>query len=429
MANDGTRGRALRPIWLSLPRLTSSFLNAAFVIIALPIVVLTYASPDQEGLQLGLLSALSVVLTIIILMGVAFVSDSLPGSRRRRKPFVLAGHLLVLPAAALLILGYSYFVLVTAILVMVASRSAIDSAHLPLINDLVSMRERGRYSALVSLMGVVGAAGGAILAGYLAQEAEKSWSALSFLGPLSLGALGLALVAGMLFAVYVHEPPREASPSGLWQLIREWGGRRERTYYRFMFARTIYLVGIFAVLIFFVYLVKDVYLAADYKLMSGIYYAAAAIGAAAFTVPAGALSDRFGCLPVIYGCGIAQAASCAVVFLLGYVHPVFAVGGALLFGASFGGMFASSLALSTKLIPRAGDTAKYMALLVVSTYAAQLVASLTAGPGLDIFNRLSSGSGYTALFIYAVVCFLGGAAILLKIKEPKSGPGGTAVER
>ncbi len=410
-----------KPLWMSLPRLTSAFLQSAFVIIALPVIVLAYVPEDQKGLQLGLLSALSVVLTIAVLLGTAIASDSLPGNRRRRKPFVIFGHLLVLFAAVVLSLGHSYPALITAIMLMVASRSAIDAAHLPLINDLVPKAERGRFSAPVGFMQVAGAAGGAVLAGYLAQEAEKTNNVLSFLPPLALWALTLALAAGAVFAIRVIEPLSEANPSGLAALLRNRAGSKERAYYRFMIARTIYLIGIFAVLLFFVYLVKDVFKAEDYKLMSGIYYAAAAFGAALFTIPAGWLSDRFGCLPVIYGCGIAQAVSCMIVFFFGYLHPLFAATGALLFGAAFGGMFASSLALSTKIIPRAGDAAKYMALLVVSTYAAQLLGSLSAGPALDYFNRLSPGGGYTALFFLAVVCFLGGAAILFRIEEPAAG--------
>ena len=412
-----------KALWMSLPRLTSAFLQSAFVIIALPVIVLAYTPEDQKGLQLGLLSALSVVLTIAVLLGTAIASDSLPGSRKRRKPFVIFGHLLVVLAAVVLSFGHSYIALITAVMLMVAARSAIDAAHLPLINDLVPRGERGRYSAPVGFMQVAGAAGGAVLAGYLAQEAEKTNQVLSFLSPLALGAVALALAAGAIFTSRVNEPPSESSPSGLAALLRNRAGSKERAYYRFMIARTIYLIGIFAVLLFFVYLVKDVFQALDYKLMSGIYYAVAALGAAFFTIPAGWLSDRFGCLPVIYGCGVTQATSCVIVFFFGYLHPLFAASGALLFGAAFGGMFASSLALSTKIIPRAGDAAKYMALLIVSTYAAQLFGSLSAGPTLDYFNRLSSGGGYTALFFLAVVCFLGGAAILFRIEEPAVGGG------
>ena len=408
------------PLAMSLPRLTSAFLQSAFVIIALPIIVLAYSAEEQQGLQLGLMSALTVTVTVATLLAVAVASDSLPGSRMRRKPFVILGHLLPLAVAAILLLTGSYPMLIAAVLLAVAARSAIDAAHLPLLNDIVPLRERGRYSAPIGLMQVLGAAGGAVLAGYLAQQAEMGGKALSFLGPLALGAVALALVAGAIFFLAVGEPPRVPNPSSLAALLRGLGGKRERSYMRFMVARTIYLVGIFAVLIFFVYLVKDVYRVEDYKMMSGVYYALAAIGAAVFAITAGPLSDRFGCLPVIYGCGFAQAASCAAVFFLGNLHMAFAAAGALLFGAAFGGMFAASLALSTKIIPRAGDTAKYMALLVVSTYAAQLIASLSAGPTLDLFNGLAEGMGYSAIFVLAVVCFLGGAAALLRIEEPET---------
>ena len=405
---------------MSLPRLTTAFLQSAFVIIVLPIIVLAYSAKEEQGLQLGLMSALTVTVTVATLLAVAVASDSLSGTRSRRKPFVIFGHLLPVAAAAILLLTGSYPMLICAVLLMVAARSAIDAAHLPLINDIVPLPERGRYSAPIGLMQVLGAAGGAVLAGYLAQQAEAGGAPLSFLGPLALGAVALALVSGGIFSLAVNEPPRAPNPSSLTALLRGLGGKRERAYLRFMIARTIYLVGIFAVLVFFVYLVKDVYRAEDYKMMSGVYYALAAIGAAVFAITAGPLSDRYGCLPVIYGCGFAQAASCAAMFFLGHTHMAFAVAGSLLFGAAFGGMFAASLALSTKIIPRAGDAAKYMALLVVSTYAAQMIASMSAGPTLDYFNSLGGGLGYTAIFVLAVVCFLGGAAVLLRIEEPKS---------
>ena len=403
---------------MALPRLTSAFLNAAFVIIALPIIVLAFAPEEQKGLQLGLLVGLSVVLTIVILLSTATASDSLPGLRIRRKPFVLAGHLLVLFGSLAFLIGSSYLILIVGTLFMVAARSAIDATHLPLLREIIPQEIRGRYSAPVSLMLVFGAAGGAVVAGWLAQEAERAGNNISFLAPLSLAALGMAAFTGLVFATLVNEPEREAQPSALLKLLKNHKGKRERAYYRFMAARTVYLIGIFIVLIFFVYLVKDVYLATDYMLMAGVYYAVASLGAAAFAFPAGRLADRFGCLPVIIGCGAVQVISASTMFFLGYLHAALATAGALLFGAAFGGMYAAALALSTKLIPRVDDTAKYMSMIVVSTYIAQMTASLAGGPTLDLFNSWDSGLGYTALFVFALLCFLGGGAVFQKLTEP-----------
>lgn len=412
----------------ALPRFVSSFLNSAFVIIALPIVVLAHSPPEQKGIQLGILSALSVLLTIVTLLGTAHTSDILPGERVRRKPFIIAGHVLVLPAALLSLFGFYYLVSILVVLIAVAARSAIDAAHLPLLNDLIPERLRGRYSAPISLLGILGIALGAVLAGYLAQTAEGLGTPTSFLQLLSAIALVAALCLGAVFVFAVEEPARRALPSPLMELLRSRSGERESAYYRFMVARTVYLVGIFAVVIFFVYIVKDVYRSPDFKMMSGVYYAVSVLGAALFTLPAGNLADRIGCLPVIFICGAVQVVSSVVIFFLAPGLQYFAYAGIFFFGGAFGGIFAASLALSTKLIPRAGDAAKYMALLIVSTYVAQFFASLLGGGLFDLANMFYPGSGHVAIFFLAELCFLSGGVVFLRIKEPAIRQGGCGGE-
>ncbi len=406
------------PLWLALPRLTSAFLQSAFVIIALPIIVLAAAPAGHKGLHLGLIAGAATALTVATLLGVGHASDGLPGTRVRRRPFIVLGHLLMLPAAVLLWLGPSYALLVAGLLITVVARGATDAAHLPLLNDMVATERRGVYSAMISFMHVLGAAGGGLLAGYLAQEADGAGDAISFLGPLSLYATALALAALLLFVVNVKEKARAAQATRLLDLLRARRGARERAYFRFMAARTVYLVGVFAVVVFLVYLVEDVYRATDFKMAAGIYYAVATVASMAFALPAGYLADRIGCLPVIYISGGVQVLSCALFFSAGAAHPAFAYVAALLFGGAFGGVFAASLALSTKLIPRHGDAAKYMALLLLSTYVAHLVASLVGGAALDLCNSISPLSGYLALFFLAELCFLGGGAIFARLQEP-----------
>jgi MFS family permease len=422
LKNNIQDGGLPNPFRMALPRLVSSFLNSAFVIISLPVIVLAFAPPEQKGTQLGLISSLSVILTIFTLLGVAYASDSLPGRRVRRKPFIAAGHLLVLPAVVLFYFTFSYVALVFGVLFMVAARSAIDAAHLPMLNDLIPERLRGRFSAPISLLGIMGIVTGAVLAAVLAQEAEYSGDHTSFLIPLGLGAAATALGAAFIFTTKVKEPQREAQPSRLMELLRSLGGKRERGYLWFMIARTVYLVGIFAVVLFFVYIVQDLYKQPDFKLKTGLYYAVSILGAMLFTLPAGALSDRLGCLPVVLISGVVQAIACFVVFVLGPTADIWAYIGIFFFGGAFGGIFASSLALSTKLIPRQGDAAKYMSLLVVSTYVSQLIASLAGGFLYDYFNRFFSFSGPPAIFVLAELCFLLGGLFFLKLEEPPSRP-------
>ena len=418
MCNDRSSSRLPNPVLMATPRLVSAFVNAAFIIISLPVIVLAYSPPEQKGIQLGLVSAASVVVTVAVLLGVAYASDKLPGTRNRRKPFVIIGHLLVFVAAVVFWLPVSFVSLVAAILVIAAARSAIDSAHLPLLNDLIPENLRGRYSAPISLFQVIGVAGGALLAGYLAQAAENAARPMAFLSPLAGASVLVVFLFGLAFSLSVKEAKRETRARGLRELFSSGLGDKERAYFRFMLARTVYLVGVFIVVIFFVYIVRETYSSSDFKLMSGIYYAVSTVGALAFTIPAGLLADRIGCLKVIYISGAIQAASCVLFFFLGMLHPIFAYVVVLPFGGGFGGIFASSLALSTKLIPREGDTAKFMALLIISTYISQLIGSLLGGPAFDLSNLILPGSGPVTIFALAEFCFLGGGAVFWRIKEP-----------
>ena len=136
-------------------------------------------------------------------------------------------------------------------------------------------------------------------------------------------------------------------------------------------------------------------------------------GAVALSVyPAGWLSDRIGRKPVV----LVGAAGAAVgtVWLLwaGTATEVLVI--ATVIGFFVGSLLSANWAMANDLGTE-GREALHMGAVNLSTIGGAAFAKLL-GPGVDLLNRASAGSGYSTLLVGCAALFILGAILLMPVK-------------
>jgi MFS family permease len=134
------------------------------------------------------------------------------------------------------------------------------------------------------------------------------------------------------------------------------------------------------------------------------------------TLPAGALSDRWGRKPLVVFSGIVGTFG-ALALMRATTMPQVLIAGTLL-GISIGIFLSVNWAWGADLIPsNAGGR-----LLGISNLATA-GAGVLAGAGgwmLDFLNAQSRNLGYPALYLTAALCYLVGTLIVLGVRETKT---------
>jgi len=133
-------------------------------------------------------------------------------------------------------------------------------------------------------------------------------------------------------------------------------------------------------------------------------------------LPAARASDRFGRKPVIYtACGVG-AVSLSTIAVAPSV-PVVLVGAGLL-GISTGSFLAVDWALMTDIIPKA-SSGRFMGISNVATASAGIFATAFGGGLMDFVGGSERlGSGPRAAMGLAVGCYVLGAILLRRVREP-----------
>jgi MFS family permease len=86
-----------------------------------------------------------------------------------------------------------------------------------------------------------------------------------------------------------------------------------------------------------------------------------------------------------------------------------------LVGISFGAFMSTNWALAIDLMPR-GEEGRWLGLTNLATAGGAALARLI-GPVIDFFNAVSFGLGYSVMLLACFIYFLGGSALLVKVKR------------
>lgn len=382
--------------WLGLALLVDG-LNG----IVLPIELLRVGGTGPTATTLGLVTFAGLLAALIVQPMAGEWSDQMRASWGRTGTLAVA-LFGILAGLFALGLGQNLVSLFVAYLMIQIAASVGRAGMSAFVPDMLPYDKTRRASAYQSAMQAAGSALGFVVLG-------------SFLAAAALGSalmvIGAVLTAAFLLTVLlVGERPR---PHGLrhstptWDDVFRFDLRTHRRYAWLVLARTLCLIGVFALGRFMLLFLVDRFTldATVASEQAGLLLGSAVLVTVLFTPLAATLAERFGHGPLMGIGGIVSATGTTVLaFSGGMAHVLM---GMLLVAFGSGAFLAANVGLAEDLIP-AVHAGRFKGLANLATLAAASLAGLF-GPLLDWGSRAGAGKGYTVLFAAITVMFLIGA--------------------
>lgn len=421
---------ALSFFWFAL-----NFQSAALLPIVVPTQILLFVAPGVAGnadqaIFLGWLSALGAVTALVVQPIVGALSDTTPGPLGRRRPYIIAGTLLMLVGMVPLAVTHELQSFVVGFLVVQIASNASTAAYQGLLPDRVPPEQRGAASGYMGLMTILGNVGSLVVAAALLSQVGVGAAASA---TIRTGALyyylltGLVLLLGLAVTLFgVHEarqsapPPRATDAGGGWwgaSLARLWLDPWRHVNFTWVFlTRSFVMLGLTVFLTFIEYYFANVAQVPDFVRTTASLALLALFGAVCSALLLGILSDRIGRVPIVcVSSGLMALAALAFVVAPGSV-PLWPLG--ILFGLGYGAYTSVDWALAIDTLPSLGAAGKDLGLWSIASTLPAILAPLVGSVVIGMAAAFGETAlGYRAVFALAVVFLLLGAVFVLKVRE------------
>ncbi len=410
----------LNAYWIGL-----SFMWNSLHVTILPAVLLKYIPENQKNTWLGLLTFAGLVIAMIIQPISGAISDRWASRYGRRRPFVLLGTLgdLVFLAA----LGYIGG-LPALFIGYIGLQFTSNIAHGPmqgLLPDEVPQEQLGMASGIKIALDMGGIIVSSLLMGFLISSKNPDPA-------LSISAIiGLLILTSIISIFLSHEKPLDVRGrpkiewKALWREVFNFRAEGNKNYWKLIFSRFLYLVGIYGFQSFAQYFIRDKFSSQDPIIFTQIVMGIFVVVLIIFSLVAGGISDRIGRKKV-------QILS-SLIGAFGAVLMIFASTPAELFifssilGIGLGMFLSTNWALANEMAP-SGESGKYIGLTNLATAGSAALARLE-GPMTDGLNNAAPGQwiGWTVLFAVSAVLMLASALAIRSVPEPDCSPKETEV--
>jgi MFS family permease len=366
----------------------------------LPDRVTDTAPHALQGSGVGLISLIGVGLATIIQPVVGRASDNWPFGDRRR-PFLIAGIVLIMPGLALFGGATGFAILLAGYVLLQLAGNIAQTAFQAFIPDFVQEDERGLSSGVKNLLTVIGAAVGLL--------GVRAFGSLT----LQLGYLGaiVALVGFLNLRWTPRSTPQTTRRDLRWWLGELDPGKIRRAFVQVINDHRIFRLGVIAQFLFLL----GTYPAQRFLLMyvrerfgdnaedrASVGLAAALVVAVIVAVGAGALSDAIGRRKILIISALLGAGGMAMLGLAPSL-PVAAVAGTLV-AAGVGSFQAVNWALINDDLPDGAD-ANALGVANIATAGAGALAGLF-GPLVDGMKAIAEGATYQVTFGLAALVVL-----------------------
>lgn len=394
---------------LSVHNFGLNFHWGALLAVAIPRLVLRFTDEAAKGRVLGSVYAGGALVALFMQPLAGALSDRSIHPMGRRRPFIIVGVLL--NAAALLALAYAptLALFIVGFLFVQFAYNLGAAAYGGLIPDLVPEGQRGTVSGFWGLMNILGTIIAGVVAGLLIER--------GLVLPAFLLIIAVLMGTMLLTVAKVRETPlRTRAPFSLRAFVASfWIDPRAHPDFAWLFvARFFTLMGIYSLLAFLQFFLKDYLGVANFTEATGLVQAMVALGALGSAYLSGWLSDRIGRRPIVSVSSLLMGIM-VLVFLAAPSFPMM-LALSVLFGIGFGAFNTVDLALAVDVLPSREAAAKDLGIWGISTTLPQVLGPLIGGPILDAVNRLGPGQGYVAVNVLAAVYFVAGALAILKIR-------------
>lgn len=426
----------LNTLWFGLNAQSSALLP-----IVIPTQIVLFISSNQVGStqQVLFLSWLMIAASIISLFMpplIGALSDQTPSNIGRRRPYIMAGGLVLVISTPLLVNANNMAVFVAGLGLLLLGKNILTPAYQGLLPDCVPEEQRGVTAGFVGGMTILGNVVGlglaALLLGGVNQHAF-SMSMIRYNAGIYYIITAFFVLIGVLITVFgVREIPSLGLKSGTSSrngktfleltkhYLKAWSEPWSNHNFRMVFlARVSLILGLTLFMTFIEYYFARVQHIANFVLATGIIAILALGGAVISGLVSGILSDRFKRrAPVVCVATLCMSlAALAFVILPATLMSWLWVLG-ILFGLGYGAYTSVNWALSIDVLPSLEKAGKDLGIWNASSTLPTIVAPLLGSMIINIAAGAGqTASGYRAVFGAAALFFFLAAAGMLFVKK------------
>jgi MFS family permease len=384
-----------------------------------PDQIATILGPDaaaKEGIT-GSIHAAGALVALVVAPVAGALSDRASNPRGRRRRYLVAGMVgtsiglaLLLPFGA----GSSLLLYALAILNLQFWWNWVCGPYAGLIPDVVPRHDQARASAWMNIMSILGTFTGNGIAFFLFAEGRPG-AAIAGLILVNLACLALTLTG-------VREPPAAGAgrPFELGPFLRSFwlSPGMHRNFYWVLVTRLFANLGVWSVLTFLAFYLKDVIGVAEPGEILPLCLGLGALLGIPVSLAAARLAERYGIVAIVRGTGWMMAASALGAVLIAFfphlalIAPVF-----LVYFAGWGAYQAVDWALALRVMPQSETTGKDMGIWHVALVLPQILGPVVTG-WLITGAKLATSArfAYTLAFAVAALWFVLSATLVARVR-------------
>ncbi len=424
---------------LSLLWFALNLLSSALLPIVVPTQILLFVAPGQVGNAqqvtfLAWLSALGAIITLVIPPVIGMLSDYTPGPLGRRRPYIIAGAIVVLISLPLLIEANGIIFLILGLGVTLTGLNIITAGYQGLTPDLVPNEQRGTASGYMGLMTILGNVGSLALAAWLFAQVSLHSTGANIIRRGAVlyytSTIAFLLIGVLITVIGIREVPFSPKSSTLAQAeskikfqLHKWFGRnwikpwRERNFTVVFLTRFAVMMGLALFMTFIEYYLANVAHITNFVQATARVAVLALLGAVFSALLLGIFSDRVKkrapLVSVATTC-MALAAFAFVVLPTGF--PLWPLG--VVFGLGYGAYMSVDWALSVDCLPSTETTGKDLGLWNASATLPTVIAPLLGSLIIIVLQTQGSTAlGYRLIFAAATFFLILAAIGVLFVRE------------
>lgn len=402
---------------ISFLKLTSywfwvNFIWGAMLSIVIPSQVSYIVGGDSKSSALGTVLAIGAVVAMLTQPIFGSLSDSSRLRMGRRRPFMILGSLMCLPAFLLMAVTKSFAAYCIGFLLLQLFANIGIAGYQGLIPDTVKEEDRGMAASFMGGMTFLGTIAGILVSGSFADAHEYVLIYIILVAVLALCTL--------ITVLGVHEEQMETKAPFSMKRFTENLIKvpREHPDFMWMLISSFFIMLGFYLLYFYQqYYITDIlgstHPATDTTYLNTIII----IGAAVVSVLAGKFSDRFGRKAIVAFSAVCMGILAAALALHAPFSTILVI--AVVFGFGYGGYTSVQWALVTDILPGTDDSGKDLGIWGISCTLPQIIGPLIGGALIAAYKGSNIFYGYRLMYIIVILSLAAGGALVYKIKNAK----------
>eukprot|EP01112_Ceratiomyxa_fruticulosa_P011359 TRINITY_DN3073_c0_g2_i1.p1 TRINITY_DN3073_c0_g2~~TRINITY_DN3073_c0_g2_i1.p1 ORF type:complete len:474 (-),score=69.80 TRINITY_DN3073_c0_g2_i1:37-1458(-) len=375
---------------------------------------------DKEKYN-GFIPVLGALASVVTTPISGYISDFSTHKRGKRRPFILSGAficVLFLIACMPFSQGsdrWSVYLLMVSFLGIQFGINWAGGPYAGLMPDLVPERSYGLGSGVMALFTALGSLIGVITAGLLTNPSNYV---------LVYSILGAFLLFSMIPTLYITEIPRVSRPQEVYTIKAflkslYLPADLYKDFYWVLLTRFLEDMGIYAVLPFFQFFLKDIIHVDKPELYASVMVGLVVITSVPSSIISGPLADKYGRKLMVY-ISSSIMTIVLVLFIILSFNPSLTgtLLSAALFGIGYGSYSAVDWALALSVLPQGTNIAKDMGIWHCTFVIPTIFSPMITGFILSAFKKTSLFTGYIVVFSLAGLWFILCTVFIYPVKNP-----------